>query len=102
MTLRALLKIWFLYLALDLYCHFCVGCCLLGYRVIHLCILYLVSPPLSPDYDGLLELQEEVRDMDRQQRQLEAKLASLPEDPLSPDSPSSDAYGPSSGSDSNL
>jgi len=50
-----------------------------------------VSTPLSPDYDRLLELQEEVWDMDRQQRQLEAELASLSEDPLDPDSSGSDS-----------
>jgi len=40
--------------------------------------------------------------MDRQQRQLEAELASLPEDPIGPGSLGSDVYDPSSGSDSDL
>jgi len=36
---------------------------------------------LPPAYEHLLELREEILDMDRQERQLEAELASMPEDP---------------------
>jgi len=91
MVLRVLLKLWFLYLTLDLYHRFCVGCCLLGYQAVRLLIPYIVSTPLSPAYDRLLELREEVLDMDRQERQLKAELASLPEDPLDSDSSGSDS-----------
>jgi len=102
MALRFLLKIWLFYLALKLYRHFCVLCCLLGFRVLRLCVPFLISRPYRLEYERLLELREEVLDMDRQERQLEAELASMPEDPSGSESPESEDHDSFNESDSYL
>jgi len=96
MAFRIVLELWSLYLNLVLYCRFCIGCYLLVYNIVHFWDPYLLPTPLPPDYERLLELREEVLDMDCRQRQLEAELATMPEEPFDSDPPGSEVSSTSS------
>lgn len=80
MALPILFKLWLLYLALDLFHHYCALCCNLGYQVVRVCVQQLMATRRQRQHERLLELREEVLDMDLQQRRLEAELEALPEE----------------------
>jgi len=86
MVVSFLLKFWCLYQIVLMYRRFCYYCLLIGYQFVP----YLVPDTLSPTYERLLELREEVLDMDLRERQLEAELAALPEDLPDSDPPESE------------
>jgi len=77
MVVSFLLKLWSLYQIVLLYRRFCYLCLLIGYQFVP----YLVPATFPSNYERLLELREEILDTDRLERQLEAELAALPEDP---------------------
>jgi len=80
MALPILFKLWLLYVALDLFRHYCALCCILGYQVLRICVQQIMTTHRQTQYERLLELREEVFDMDLQQRRLEAELEALPEE----------------------
>jgi len=79
MALHILLKLWLLYVTLDLFQQFCALCSHLGYHVLHNHVQHSISTSRLAQYDRLLEMREEVSDMDQYQRRLEAELDALPD-----------------------
>jgi len=95
MLLRYLLRLWLLYLVMDLLYCYCVRCLLLGYEVVYIYAPYLVQYGLFPGPECNLELCEEILDIDCCANCLKRKLSKLPASEPESDS----APKPDSGSD---